>query len=601
MCGIFALFLNRPLRPRDMDLARRGIDMLHHRGPDGSGEWYAEEAGVFLAHKRLAILDLSDDSAQPFEFENFRLTYNGEIFNFHEIRRSLQAEKYNFATSGDVEVLVKAWARWGRKALDHFDGMFSFALWDGETGYLATDVFGEKPLFYAEQPEGIYVSSEIRPLAKLLNLRPSFGPDQFSGYMSLGYVPPPDTIYKSIKRVAAATLIKISAGRISGMETYWSPPSAAEISGPPQPLHDKDIEEIQSVLVESVRRRLLSDAPLCLFLSSGVDSALVASIAAKELDASPSCLTVSFPQNGVNDESREASEIAAYLGLDHEIIVNKITSDQRQGNAALDLFGQPADNLAAISINQMSVLAAQNYKVALTGMGGDEIFMGYGKHVHFYDKRRFYGLPEALRLLIGRAATPLAGMDSRFSSLANDIGVRNSERYIANKIFPSIGWLRCQQGFGAWVDRTFSKSNPGLQEEVAHFELMKVMPGSKLPAMDAASMRASLELRTPFLSRALVEIVARFDPRAFTAFGQKSVLRRMLQTYLPKRLWDHPKSGFSYPLGDFLSEFGDETPLFPGIPSDAARELWQRRALGSGWTRLAARQALAAEFFRRAR
>ena len=157
--------------------------MLHHRGPDGSGEWCNEQAGVFLAHKRLAIQDLSDASAQPYEFENFHLTYNGEIFNFHEIRQLLEAKRGVFRTTGDVEVLIKAWARWGSKALDKLDGMFSFALWDGENGYLAADAFGEKPLFYAERPEGIYVSSEIGPLAKLLELEPSFWAAQIYGYI----------------------------------------------------------------------------------------------------------------------------------------------------------------------------------------------------------------------------------------------------------------------------------------------------------------------------------------------------------------------------------------------------------------------------------
>jgi len=583
-----------------MELARRGIEMLHHRGPDGSGEWCNEQAGVFLAHKRLAIQDLSDASAQPYEFENFHLTYNGEIFNFHEIRQLLEAKRGVFRTTGDVEVLIKAWARWGSKALDKLDGMFSFALWDGENGYLAADAFGEKPLFYAERPEGIYVSSEIGPLAKLLELEPSFGPDQISGYMSLGYVPPPDTIYKSIKRVGAATLVRITRGEVASTTKYWMPPPPAYPGKPPLPLNEEDIDEIQTVLVESVRRRLLSDAPLCLFLSSGIDSALVASIAAQELNATPKCLTVSFPQQGVNDEALEAAKIAKFLNLDHEIVTNRTKTNHPRGHEALNLFGQPADNLAAISVYQMSVLAAQNYKVALTGLGGDEVFMGYGKHAYFYDKRKLYNIQQSLRRFIGGVAAVFSSMDSRFSRLAYDIGVRDSERYIANKVFPSITWLRGLPGFDTWVDNTFSHSSSDLEGLVANFELMEVLPGSKLPAMDAASMRASLELRTPFLSRSLVEAVAKFDPRAFTAFGQKSVLRRMLARYLPQHLWDHPKSGFSYPVGDFLSEFSDQAPVFSGISTDAAGELWRRRATGNGWTRLAARQALAAEFFRTA-
>ena len=200
-------------------------------------------------------------------------------------------------------------------------------------------------------------------------------------------------------------------------------------------------------------------------------------------------------------------------------------------------------------------------------------------------------------MVMGRLAIVCSRLDNRFSHLAYDIGVRNNERYIANKVFPSITWLRRQRGFNTWIEKTFSDSNLGLEEMVANFELMEVMPGSKLPAMDAASMRASLELRTPYLSRSLVDVVAKFDPRVFTAFGQKSVLRRMLARYLPKHLWDHAKSGFSYPVGELLSEFGDALPQFPGISTQAAQELWRRRTSGRGWTRLAVRQALAADFF----
>jgi asparagine synthase (glutamine-hydrolysing) len=600
MCGIFALFLKHALLPENFELGRKGIEMLHHRGPDGTGEWYDDEAGVFLAHKRLAIIDLSAASAQPFKIGKLNISYNGEVYNFQELRKSLQSLGQPFETTGDVEVLLKAWAQWGPNALDKLDAMFAFALWDGKDGYLATDAFGEKPLFYAERPEGVYVSSEIQPLAKLLELKPSFGPAEFAGYMSLGYVVPPATIYKAIKRVPAATLVKISHGQISSVTGYWTPPRQTTNATPPRPLNEGEIDEIQSILIESIRRRLLADAPLCLFLSSGVDSSLVASIAAKELKTSLNCLTVSFPQQGVNNEAEEAAAIAGYLGLDHEVIVNPTKASEPRGQGALNLFGQPADNMAAISIYQMSLLAAEKYKVAITGIGGDEVFMGYGKHAYFYDKRKLYAMPEAARLIMGRVAKLCSRLDGRLSRLAYDIGVRNSERYIANKIFPSIFWLKDQQGFDEWVEKTFSSSISGLEELVANFELMDVMPGSKLPAMDAASMRASLELRTPFLSRALVEAVADFDPRAFTAFGQKSVLRRILARYLPRHLWDHPKSGFSYPVSVFLSEFSETPPVFPGLSMNSAAELWRRRTAGSGWTRLAVRQALAAEFFQTA-
>jgi asparagine synthase (glutamine-hydrolysing) len=173
MCGIFGLFLNRPLTEADVALGRAGTVALTHRGPDGEGEWIDGERGVFLGHRRLSIIDLTEASAQPMERGGSVIAYNGEIYNFRDLRSELEGKGVDFRSSGDAEVLLQAWREWGERALDRFDGMFAFSIWDGEKAHFAVDPFGEKPLFWAETTDGVYVSSELKPLVDLLDLKPS--------------------------------------------------------------------------------------------------------------------------------------------------------------------------------------------------------------------------------------------------------------------------------------------------------------------------------------------------------------------------------------------------------------------------------------------
>jgi asparagine synthase (glutamine-hydrolysing) len=592
MCGVFALFLNRPLRPEDVALGRAGSEALRHRGPDGEGEWMDREAGVFLGHRRLAIIDPSPASDQPMARDGTVIAFNGEIYNFHDLKQRLQAGGVRFTTSGDVETLLRAWQTWGEDALDRLDGMFGFAIWDGREAHVAVDPFAEKPLFVAEMPDGVYVSSEIGPLAKLLGLRPDFSDEDLSAYLALGFFPPPTTVFPQIRRLPPATKLTIAEGAIAASRCYWDRPAFNPVNGTARPLTEGELDDLHGALIESLKGRLYADVPLCLFLSSGVDSALIAAIASQDLGVTPKALTVSFTQGKAHDESAEAAAIAAHLGLEHEIIESATDPAKAGPEAVLALFGQPGDELPSMAINQMSEIAARNYKVALTGMGGDEIFLGYGKHAHFYNYRRLYGLPEPLRLGMGAAARISASRTGRFSQMAYSVGTRNYERYIATKVYPAIDWYRKLNGFSSWSKHAFGAESRPLEYLVPDYELFDIMPGGRLTSMDVASMRASLELRTPFLNRNVLNAVANFDPRSLMAFGQKSVLRRLLARYLPKILFDLPKRGFVFPANIFLDNYQGALPNIPTLTQSQIEEAWHRRHEGRGWTTLAVRMAL---------
>lgn len=596
MCGIFASFLKRPLQAADIDLGRAATEALRHRGPDAGGEWLATDTGVYFGHRRLSIIDLSTASNQPMQRDDSVITYNGEIYNFRHLREDLSRIGQRFETSGDVEVVLRGWQAWQDDLFPRLDGMFAFALWDGNRGIVATDAFGEKPLFYAETNDGLYFSSEIPPLARLLNLRPRMDEETLAAYLALGFIPPPRTAFEKIYRVGAAKRLIIERGRIVNETTYWQPPIGEIGTGEMAPLSNADIDDLQALLSESVAGRLIADVPISIFLSRGIDSALVAAMASQDHNARPRCLTVSYPDGNAVNEAPDAERIASFLGLDHQTIINNSRPEDASPATTLDILHQPSEGVTMLSVRQMSEAAAKDFKVALTGSGGDEVTLGYGKNAYFYDRRHMYAVPESLRRTIGCLAKPLSGLEQRIARYVDTVGVRNDETYLAYKNQPAIHWLRQLPGFRRFCRDIFT-SKEILAIQTARIEWDQVMPGLRLVNLDHGAMHASLELRTPFLSRILVEKVAEYDPRSFIGYGQKSVLRRMLARYLPENLFNHPKSGFVFPSAIFLAQLGSEIPAIPHLSSGAAGDVWEKRFDGSGWTRIAVRMAIAAAFF----
>lgn len=595
MCGLFALFNRSALDDASIARARAALGALRHRGPDHRGEWLDREHGVFIGHARLSIIDLNAASNQPLHDGDLTIAYNGEIYNFREIQAALRARGIVLTTNGDTEVFVKAWREWGWPALDRLDGMFAAVIWNGQCAQVLSDPFGEKPLYYAETATGVAVSSELRPLADFLGLQPELSGARLAGYLALGFVPPPDTGFPGIRRLAPASGFEVRHGRVAGMRQYWSPP-LAECGYPrPQPLTESELDVIGEALVTSVRRRLEADVPLCLFLSSGIDSALVAALAVREVGADPEAVTVSFSSTPDADEAEGAAAIARHLNLRHRLISGE-QADIDEVALVLDLFGQPCDGLSIMSIYQMSRLINDRYKVALTGMGGDEVFFGYQKHAFFYRFRRVYALPAGLRNGVLAAARRLLPRSDRLGKLSALFGYMAGEAYLASKNYPAIEALRGVPAYRDWRDAYYADADTCLELYVPYHELTRVMPNVQLPSMDLGSMRASVELRTPFLSRAVVDAVSRFHPSQYLAYGQKSVLRRLLKRYLPAALVDRPKRGFVYPESDFIRRNLREGMSLPGIPAAQLRDWQSRLPAGGGWQRLLVRAILADRF-----
>lgn len=589
MCGIFAMFLKRPLLPVDIAAARGALMAIAHRGPDGSGEWFDEAKGVYLGHRRLAVVDPTQASSQPICRGTGVLAFNGELYNFKELRKELDTDEHGFRSQGDGEVFLRGLQRWGRVMFNRADGMFALIFWDGAVATVAVDAFGEKPLFIAQTADGVYLCSEIAPLANMLGCEPKMDEEYWVAYLSLGFTPQPRTVYPGIEMMPPAAYREIFRGRIGSVCRYWRPPPPQVGRCRVEPVTEKALEGLIDSLVNSLEARLQADVPLALFLSAGTDSALIAALCRCELNHEIDCLTAAFTATDILDESPLAGKVASHLGFNHTIF----PIDFSAGPGRLtELLGQPSGTVGALSLEQISSKARKlGYKVAITGMGGDEVSAGYSKHAYLWRLRHFFFWPQKMRVELARV---LRGGPVGLAKFAEMVSARPEEIYLAIKNYPTLSWLRELPGFAPWVDGEFSQH---FQPEIAvpRYELENVMPAVHLYSADHASMRHGLELRTPFLNKRVVETIADWDARALVAFGQKSILKRILRRYLPRELTSDAKRGFTYPRNRLIS--GGAPRDLPGLPNYLVADCWRQSDEGEGWAALAVRLKSAELFF----
>jgi len=576
MCGIFGFSLVRELDASDVEIGIRQLESVSHRGPDGQGHEAFYEQGVFIGHRRLAIIDTSDRASQPMSRGRFTLAHNGEIYNFVELREILKKKGVKFTTDSDTEVLLNAWRNDGVDCLQEFDGMFAFALFDGEVTNLVTDPFGEKPLYLVQQDEGVYYASEPAALIELLGLRFEPAEYELAAFFTLGFIPAPGTGFRKLQRVEPGSHIVITKGKITRVVRYWTPAEPVRPSGEFKSATESQIDAIAESLVESLKVRLRSDVPMSIFLSSGVDSALIAAIAAKELNTDIPTITVGFDGIGVHDESASAAAIANYLGLNHEVIQGDRTGGVDALDLLIDLYGCPNDNTTAIPSFDMASAVRSSATVALSGIGGDEIFYGYNKYQYFYEHSGVLSLPRSMRTI-----TSWLSNITRHKTAADSLR-RSKQWTYAN--YKNVGiWdlLERISGLEQWGDEFFNEHSQPQYLAARHFDLTHVLPGSYIPAIELSSMRVALEVRTPFLNRKLLAKVDELDPRSMVGFGQKSIARRILNRYVPEDLIPEGKRGFIFPI-DQIIKSQTTFPSVPGIQHDIVADSMGRRYQGRG-------------------
>lgn len=519
-------------------------------GPDGEGFWLHPEKPLGLAHRRLAILDLSPAGAQPMARGPLVISYNGEIYNFRDLRAALQAQGYAFSSETDTEVLLWGWKVWGPELLPRLRGMWAFGLWDGEALWLVRDRFGVKPLFYGLAAGELAFASELPALVTALPEKPSLFPSALRQYLSYGFTTAPHTFYAGVYQVLPGTALRISPEGVESVR-YWDPkPYFFQPAGPPP-----TEEEVEAQLVESFQRRLVSDVPVGIFLSGGIDSSLVAALLARRAGAALPAFTLGF-SDAAYDEAPWAGQIARHLDLPHEVFHIEAKQLPSLVEKLPALYGQPFGDASALAVYVLAQLTRQQVKVVLSADGGDELFGGYVRHSRSVARLRLVA-----RLLRGLPLSPsqvaallpkqlFHNLSAKLLKLKHFRGVHYGELVLA---FPEVLAEDLVEG-----GEEPSPYGPAVEEWASlaarqYLDLMVYLPDDVLQKVDRATMAHGLEAREPFLDPEVVELAGRLAPSDKVSGGRgKRILRRLLARYVPPALWQRPKQGFAPPIAAWL-------------------------------------------------
>ena len=576
MCGIAGSTASQ----RDvLETMRR---RLAHRGPDDEGLWQEEEGRVGFAHTRLAVIDLSGAAAQPMVSDcgRYRLVYNGEIYNYRELRAELEADGQIFRSQSDTEVLLCLLRRDGAEALQRLVGMFAFALWDRQARQLlvARDRLGIKPLVYAPLPGGgLAFASEIHALAAHPGIDLDRDTEALSQYLACLYVPAPRTIHRGIRKLEPGHLLVWRDGKTE-ISSYWRP----QVMGGRAPTADQAVEELLPLLRRAVAGRMVADVPVGCFLSGGIDSSVVAALMAEEArrhGAPPvRTFTMTFDE-AAYDESAQARRVARHVESTH----TELPASPRLAGRLDDTvgsFGEPFGNPTALLVDDLSRKAREHVTVALAGDGGDEVFAGYPRYQGGVLARRFRRLPEWLRSGILEPAARFipessAGRHSwrRAREFLTAANLDDAEMYAAWVEYFDPQERRALLGIDAPPARPVSDlygrapSRDPL-DAMQQTDLLSFLPGNLLAYGDAMSMRNSLELRLPLIDHRLVEAVGHLAPALRLQGGMKFLLKRIAARLLPANVVRRPKRGFNPPLGVWLK--GELAPLVDARLTPAA-------------------------------
>jgi len=544
-------------------------DAMVHRGPDGAGVW--TELGVGLGHRRLSIIDL-EGSPQPMHSADGRavIVFNGEIYNFRELRAELEKDGARFRTSGDTEVILAAWQRWGVQCLEKLHGMFAFALYDLDKRQLllARDRFGVKPLFMAPLSDGsLAFASELKGLLAHPLLRRRVDPEALDAYLTWGYVPDTHSILSGVEKLAAGHFLLLEHGRsVAGPKRWWDIDFSKRASG-----SEADLSaQLVHLMRDAVQSRMVSDVPLGAFLSGGVDSSSVVALMSEASAEPVQTCSIGFDV-GELDETTYAQKVAEKFGTSHEArIVGQDDFDATDQLAMM--FDEPFADASALPTWRVCQLAREKVTVALSGDGADEAFAGYRRQVFHHNEERVRSLlPAGVRgSLFGtlgnlwpkadwaprplRAkATLLALAESGEDGYARGLSVTTPDARAAiysDEFEKKLGGHRSEDELISLMRGAPAQS--GL-DRAQYADLTFWMPGDILTKVDRTSMAVSLEAREPLLDHRLVEFAATLPENMRVKGGTgKYLLKKCMERYLPRDILYRPKQGFVTPIAQWL-------------------------------------------------
>ncbi|MER9235579.1 asparagine synthase (glutamine-hydrolyzing) [Mesorhizobium sp. M0622] len=587
MCGIAGILLapdsadTKPLKAIEQMTAA-----LRHRGPDGEAFWIHSEAGLAFGHRRLAIVDLSEAGRQPMHSESGRyvVTFNGEIYNFRDLRRELESTGRHFRGTSDTEVMLGAIESWGlEKALTRFAGMFALGLWDLKTRtlHLARDRMGKKPLYVASTRDALVFASELKAITRFPGFCQELDINAAAAMLSKGWVPDDSCIWRGVFKLPPGSVLSVTAADFAASRSaaslahrirYWWSLAETATKGRAEQVVGSDEEltnELDGLLRLAVRERMIADVPLGAFLSGGIDSSTVVALMQAQSEKPVRTFTIAFGEGGF-DEAPHAAEVARHLGTDHTELHLSAAVAREVIPELPQIWDEPFADESQIPTLLVARLARRHVTVALSGDGGDECFAGYARHFMAARLRRQHTLPSALRRalaagtgLLARAARhdlvgklPLsegarhALRGDRLDRLAQLLAAADEDELFRRLTRSSTENLSLHQPPSSiHVEHRLD----GLLSRLLYDDMAGYLPGDILVKLDRASMANSLEGRCPLLDHRVVEFAWRLPTNTKVRNGKgKWILRQLLRRYVPQRLIERPKQGFDVPIAVWL-------------------------------------------------
>ena len=563
MCGVCGAF-SFSGAPVDHGLIDRMSRVIQHRGPDGSGSFVSGPVG--LGHRRLSIIDLSGGS-QPIsnEDDTIRVIFNGEIYNFIELRQELIKKNHVFKTESDTEVIVHGYEEWGKDCVSHFNGIFAFAVWDGNRRqlFLARDHLGVKPLYYLILGDLFLFASEIKAILSAPGCPREVDLKSLGELFALRYVPSPDTLFRHIKKLIPGHHMVVDQHGLK-VERFWN----WKPQTPTQLKEEELVEAYRELLEDAVRLQMRSDVPVGLFLSAGIDSGALLAMMSQHSDRPIHTFTIGFEEGEASNETNDARRMAERFGSDHAEMMVSPSDYQDYYQRYLWDLEEPVGNESAAAFYFVSLIASRKVKVALSGQGADEPWAGYDRHIGIRLSQIYSHMPQVLTRRILGPMVQRFGRDPRwrrgtvaldepdvltrlvkiYSFYSSDMKAKLFQSWVLEQVSPD--------GYDAREAlRRLHRDVEGLDPltQMLYIDTRANLPDDLLMVGDKTSMANSLEARVPYLDYRLVEFIERLPPRMkLRGFKAKYLHKKAVEKWLPRNVIGQKKKGFANPVYKWL-------------------------------------------------
>jgi asparagine synthase (glutamine-hydrolysing) len=564
LCGI-AGYLTFDSQQHSIRSLTESLAQIVHRGPDESGLWH--DSQVALGMQRLSIIDLASGSQPIFNEDNSCcIVYNGELYNFLDLRPDLEVRGHRFRTESDTEVILHSYEEWGVDCLRHFNGMFAFAIWDARQQILllARDRIGEKPLYYYTDSQRLIFGSEIKAILAESTVPRAINPRGLANFLAFGHAMAPETIYQNIYKLLPAHYLLVQHGQIA-IKPYWDVGDEAPDGPAPQHSPAEYAEQILSLFEDSVRRRMIADVPVGAFLSGGVDSSAIVALMMRHASGPVKTFSLGFTIGGAYNELTDARQVATHFRSEHYELLAEDVDLVHTLRTLVYHYDEPFGDPAGFPVYLLSQFARQHVKVVLAGDGGDELFGGYRRYAADQAASIYQLLP---RPLVQRFVPAVVDRLPRLRRIKRSVkALQNTDparRYAAWLVYftPQMQaeLLRPDmlQALGAhdpaWVySHYYHRMNPNTANDhlnrIMYVDLKTWLPDAFMEKVDKATMAASLEARMPFLDHRLVELAFKIPSRyKIRGWSTKRIFKQAVRSLVPEFILRKPKHGFAVPL-----------------------------------------------------